>query len=123
MTEKRQAKILLARAIAVPFNWRQSMAGPHEKLEQAEHTAHVPSKHIGLTMALIGVLIAFCAAMVGSQRNELTRTLIEQTQAHSDYSSASTKFRLIMMELEKLRRGLPADVANTVSIPSTLSRL
>jgi hypothetical protein len=39
--------------------------------------------------------------MVGSERNELTRTMIEQTQAHSDYTAASTKLRLIMIELEK----------------------
>ncbi len=96
----------------------------HEALEHAEHAAHAgthdheptagkshsPSKLIGLTMALIGVLIAFCAALVGSERNELTRTMIEQTQAHSDYSSASTKFRLIMLDLEK-QRGAPV-VAN-----------
>ena len=95
----------------------------HQALEHAEHTAHAGGHHdhdptagahgspkspaqgkiIGLTMALIGVLIAFCAAMVGAERNELTRTMIEQTQAHSDYSSASTKFRLIMLELEKIR--------------------
>ena len=94
----------------------------HEALEHAEHTAHAggehghdspaskphgPGKLIGLTMALIGVLIAFCAALVGAERNELTRTMIEQTQAHSDYSSASTKFRLIMLDLEK-QRGAPA---------------
>jgi hypothetical protein len=59
-------KILLASAIAVPFNCGQSMAGSHEKVERAEQTSHVGSKHIGLTMALIGVLIAFCAVMVGS---------------------------------------------------------
>ncbi len=97
----------------------------HEALEHAEHAAHAgghdhepaaankshgPGKLIGLTMALIGVLIAFCAALVGAERNELTRTMIEQTQAHSDYSSASTKFRLIMLDLEK-QRGAPA-VAN-----------
>ena len=89
----------------------------HEALEHAEHAAHAgghdhaapdgkphgPGKLIGLTMALIGVLIAFCAALVGGERNELTRSMIEQTQAHSDYSSASTKFRLIMLELEKQR--------------------
>ena len=93
----------------------------HEALEHAEHAAHAgghdhpptagkphgPGKLIGLTMALIGVLIAFCAALVGAERNELTRTMIEQTQAHSDYSSASTKFRLIMLDLEK-QRGAPA---------------
>lgn len=97
----------------------------HQTLEHAEHTAHAAGSHghepaaadgkvrvsgklIGLTMALIGVLIAFCAALVGAERNELTRTMIEQTQAHSDYSSASTKFRLIMLELEKQRGALAA---------------
>jgi hypothetical protein len=85
------------------------MSEAHEDLERAEHAAHggghghSGNKLIGLTMALIGVLIAFCAAMVGSERNELTRTMIEQTQAHSDYTGASTKFRLVMMELEKER--------------------
>ncbi len=103
------------------------MSGAHEALEHAEHAAHAggdhghdapggkphgPGKLIGLTMALIGVLIAFCAALVGAERNELTRTMIEQTQAHSDYSSASTKFRLIMLELEKQRGASAANPVN-----------
>lgn len=88
------------------------MSGAHEDLERAEHAAHSgghgeghkgSSKLIGLTMALIGVLIALCAAMVGSERNELTKAMIQQTQAHSDYTSASTKFRLVMLDLENLR--------------------
>jgi hypothetical protein len=79
------------------------MSGAHEKLEQAEHAAHHGgnNKLFGVTMALMGVLIAFSAAMVGSERNELTRTMIEQTQAHSDYAGASMKLRLVMIELEK----------------------
>ena len=68
-------------------------------------------------MALIGVLIAFCAALVGAERNELTRTMIEQTQAHSDYSSASTKFRLIMLDLEKQRGATAADPAGAGDKP------
>ena len=102
----------------------------HEALEHAEHAAHAgghdhaapegkphgPGKLIGLTMALIGVLIAFCAALVGGERNELTRSMIEQTQAHSDYSSASTKFRLIMLELEK-QRGAGATTAGGSANP------
>ena len=85
------------------------MSGAHAQLERAEHAAHEgghgasQNKIFGVTMALIGVLIAFCSAMVGSERNELTRVMIEQTQAHSDYTSASTKYRLIMIELEKQR--------------------
>ena len=97
----------------------------NEALERAEHTSHSGKSHtgdqhssgrlIGLTMGLIAVLIAFCAAMVGSERNELIRTMIEQTQAHSDYSAASTKFRLIMIEAEKQRGALGGDteVAST----------
>ena len=85
------------------------MSGAHEKLEHAEHASHAGghgkghARLFGVTMALMGVLIAFSSALVGSERNELTRTMIEQTQAHADWTAASTKFRLIMIELEKQR--------------------
>ena len=84
------------------------MSEAHEMLEQAEHASHSGGGHhvgnnklFGVTMALIGVLIAFCAAMVGSERNELTKAMIKQTQAHSDFTAASTKYRLVLIELEK----------------------
>jgi len=87
------------------------MSSLQDKLEQAERIA-VSSKHIGLTIALIGVLIAFCAAMVGSEQNRLTRTMTEQTQANSDYSGASIKLRVVMDDLENLRiRSLPESMA------------
>jgi len=70
-------------------------------------------------MALIGVMIAFCAAMVGGERNELTRTMIEQTQANSDASSASIKFRIIMLDLEQLRG---AATVSRVESPSPVLR-
>ena len=79
------------------------MSSLEEKLERAEKVAQISSKHVGLTIALIGVLIAICAARVISEQNELTRTMTEQIQAHSDYSGASGKFRSVMIELEKLR--------------------
>jgi hypothetical protein len=93
--------ILLARVVSL--NVKNNVSSLREKLERAESAAHVSSKHIGVTIALIGVLIAFCAAMVSSEQNELTRTMTEQTQANSDFSGASTKFRIVMDELEKLR--------------------
>jgi len=78
------------------------MSSLQEKLERAESAAHISSKRIGVTIALIGALIAFCAAMVTSEQNKLTRTMTEQTQANSDFSGASTKFRSVMNELENL---------------------
>jgi hypothetical protein len=81
-----------------------------ERAEKLEHTSHGDhaghqrsNKLIGLTMGLIGVLIALCAALVGGQRNEMSRAMIEQTQATADATSASTKFRIVLISIEQLR--------------------
>ena len=95
-------------------------------LEHAEHTGHAGGGHdgthghggtqrsgklIGLTMGLIGVLIALCAALVGGERNEMSRSMIEQTQATSDATSASIKYRLVMIAVEQIRQQ-PKDSAS-----------
>jgi len=98
------------------------MSGTHH----AEHAAHggdhggFTSKYIGITIALIGALIAFCAAMVGSERNELMRTMIEQTQSHADYTAASTKLRSVMLELEKQRGELAVLTASGGSASNSM---
>ena len=78
-----------------------------ERAEKVEHSGHGghhgSSKLIGLTMGLIGVLIALCAALVGGERNEMSRVMIEQTQATADATSASTKFRIVLIDIEHLR--------------------
>ena len=99
------------------------MSGAHQHMEHAEHTAHAgghhaSGKHIGLTMAIIGALIAFCAAMVGSERNELMRTMVEETQAHGDFTAASTKYRLVMIELEKQQGRRVSQAAGTSPAPA-----
>lgn len=103
--------------------------GAHQALEHAEHTAHsgghahehghggddehakgkVNGKILGLTM----VLIAFCAAMVGSERNELTKAMILESQANALYTGASTKFRIVMIEIEKLNNSASASAPLT----------
>jgi hypothetical protein len=50
------------------------MSTAHESLEHAEHVAHgahgaTLGKVIGLTMAILGVLLAFCAAEVGAHKS------------------------------------------------------
>ena len=101
------------------------MSGAHEQLEHAEHAEHAAhggktSKLIGVTMALIAALIAYCAALVGSERNELTRTMIEQTQAHADYTTASAKFRSVMLELEKQRAKMTLSTAGGASTDNSV---
>src|SRR5438105_15650654 len=81
------------RATLKKIERKGAMPEPHEKPERAEQVRHEKghgsNKLFGVTVALIGVLIALSSAMLGSERNQLTRTMIEQTQAHSDYTSAS----------------------------------
>ena len=100
--------------------------GAHESLEHAEHAAHSgghTAKHVGVTMGLLGVLIAFAAAMVGSQRQELVTSLMDQSWAHSSYTAAATKFRIVMVELQKMRgTSQPATSAENAS-PAVKSSL
>ena len=56
----------------------------HEIVEHIEHAAHGghgagggASRYIGITMALLGVMVAFCSAMVGAQRTELIKAMVE----------------------------------------------
>ncbi len=59
-------------------------------------------------MALLGVLLAFCAAEVGAQRTELTKAMVEQTQVSAESQADQMKYRLVMLELEKVRAAMPA---------------
>jgi hypothetical protein len=66
-----------------------------------------PSKHIGITMALLGVMLAFCSALVGSARTELIKTMVEQQTAHSKYEAQATKYRMVVSQLQVLSASLP----------------
>jgi Domain of unknown function (DUF4337) len=99
--------------------------GAHENLEHAEHAAHSghTGKHIGVTMALLGVLIAFAAAMVGSQRQELVTSLMDQGWAHASFTGAATKFRIVMTELQKMRGASPAATSPENASPALKTSL
>ena len=90
-----------------------------EKIEHAKHAHHdehggsdhaATNKRIGVTMGLIAVLVAICAAWVGAERNETTRALIQQTQVSNTIAAASTRYRTMMNEVESLRREDPDSV-------------
>jgi hypothetical protein len=80
------------------------MANAHETLEHAEHAAHAghggkTGTYIGLSMAVLGVLLAFCSALVGAERTELIKTMVEQQNAHSKYQAQNTKHRMVLTQL------------------------
>jgi hypothetical protein len=89
------------------------MSGAHElveKMEEAGHAGghgHGPGKQIGITMAVLGVMLAFCAAMVGSARTDLIKATVEKSNLWSLYQSESTKYRVMQADLEMLHALTP----------------
>jgi hypothetical protein len=89
--------------------------------ELAEHIEHAkgghgehggghgggPGKAIGITMALLGVMLAFCAAMVGAARTELIATMVEQSNKLSVYQAESMKARVMEADVEMLHAITP----------------
>ncbi len=96
------------------------MAAAHELAEHIEHAKHAgghdghgSGKAIGITMAVLGVMLAFCAAMVGAARTELIATMVEQSNRFSFYQAESMKLRVMEADVEMLHALTPsrADVA------------
>jgi hypothetical protein len=79
-----------------------------EKLEHAQHIAHGGhdgdrlSMAVGITMAMLGVLLAFAAAKVGGERTELVRGLVDQQHAHAQFQAQDVKHRVAVLTLQNL---------------------
>jgi hypothetical protein len=67
-----------------------------------------PGKGIGITMATLGVMLALCAAMVGSQRTALIKTMVEQSDKWGLYQSEAMKYRVMQADFEILHALTPS---------------
>ncbi len=85
-------------------------------LEHAEHISHANHDHeehsklgtyIGITMAVLGVVLAYCAAKVGAERTELIQALVEQQHAHAKYQAQDIKHRVAVSNLRQLHAEIP----------------
>src|SRR6266852_1905091 len=99
-----------------------------DAMEQTEHISHAAHGHdegghgdprlgpyIGITMAVLGVLLAFCAAKVGGERTELVQALVEQSNAHAQYHAQDVKHRVAVIGLQQVHAtafGSGADTLN-----------
>ena len=91
-----------------------------ETLDHMNHAAHAGghardslSTYIGITMAVLGVILAFASAKVGGERTELIKSMVEQEDAHSRYVAQDLKHRVAVISLRQLRATLPALGPNT----------
>ncbi|MHB2018304.1 MAG: DUF4337 family protein [Candidatus Xenobia bacterium] len=75
-----------------------------EMMEQMEHAEHGGSlgRSIGITMAVLGVLLALCSALVGGSRTDLIARMVDQTGATMKYEAATAKYRIVSANLVEL---------------------
>lgn len=91
------------------------MAKAKETLEHMGHAAHAGSHdhghghgapqfstHVGVTMAVLGVILAFASAKVGGERTELVKALVEQQGAHAKYQAQDIKHRQAVLSLREV---------------------
>ena len=85
-------------------------------MEHAEHISHAGhgeghhddhgggrlNIYIGVTLAVLGVLLAFCTAMVGSERTLLVQALVQEEHAHAKYQAQDVKHRAAVLALTQI---------------------
>jgi hypothetical protein len=87
----------------------------HEIHEHIEHAGHGgDDKHggrlpqfIGITIAILGVLMALCSAQVGAARTELIATMVEESAAKAKFTAVSNKYRSLQAQLQQLHAAMP----------------
>jgi hypothetical protein len=100
-----------------------------EQIDNANHDSrsHNFTKFIGVTIALIGVLIVLTGDLESTQKDDFIRTMIDQSRVHSNYAGYSVKYRMIMMEMEKARMAISTTsgggIADPKKLPIELNRL
>jgi hypothetical protein len=93
--------------------------------EHITHAGHDPHSnfgtHVGITMAVFGVLLAFCAAHAGGESTDLVKTLIAQSNAHAQYHAQDVKHRVAFLALEQLHATALGAGESTVNRDDVLS--
>ena len=91
-------------------------AGEHDGGGHTHNSAHSGmSTYTGITMAVLGVILAFASAKVGGERTMLVKTMVEQQDAHMRYVTQDLKHRMAVISLRQLRATLPALVPSARS--------
>ena len=74
----------------------------HEDHGHDEKDDKFKSQLVGLSIGLMAVMVAVCAALGNTERNLMTQDLIKQAQATSKESGASVKLRIVLLDLQKI---------------------
>jgi hypothetical protein len=79
----------------------------HEQIEHAGHAEGALPQWIGITVAVLGVLMALCSAQVGAARTELIATMVKEKEAKIRYQGVTNKYRSLQAQLQQLHAAMP----------------
>ena len=96
-------------------NMEHAGHGGHEHGEPGGHGKLPFARSVGITMAVLGVLLAFCAAKVGGERTELVQALVEQSNAHAQYHAQDVKHRVAVIGLQQVHATAFGSVTSTLN--------
>jgi hypothetical protein len=78
----------------------------HEQIEHAGHAGHdkagILPQLIGITIAILGVLLALCSAQLGAARTDLLAAMNEANDASQKHQTISTKKLMLTANLQQL---------------------
>ena len=97
----------------------------HEQIEHAGHAGHDGSRlpqYIGITIAILGVLLALSSAQLGAARTELVATMVEANDTSLKHQTISTKTLMLLANLEQLK-ALEADEGDLRKADEELAKL
>lgn len=107
-----------------------------EHIEHAAHEGHEGhgdghgdpqnkslGKYVGLTMAVLGVLLAFASALTGGAKTNVIAAMVEQTDTSNRYQTVANKYRLIASQLEDLKAFMVTDPEAAKKVSDDLDKL
>ena len=80
-------------------------------------------KYVGLTMAVLGVLLAFASALTGGAKTNVIATMVEQTDTSNRYQTVANKYRLIASQLEDLKAFMVTDPEGAKKVEDQIDKL
>jgi hypothetical protein len=111
-------------------------------MEHAEHISHAGhggghhddhgasrlNIYIGVTLAVLGVLLALCTAKVGAERTLLVQALVQEEHAHAKYQAQDVKHRAAVLALTQIHatamtpQGASVNKDDAVTLAKTVER-
>lgn len=85
-------------------------AGSHGHGHHQEQSGQQFSTYVGVTMAVLGVVLAFASAKVGGERTLLVKALVEQQNAHAKYQAQDIKHRQAVLSLRQVHAAVPLGI-------------